>query len=277
MSEGFFFVLSKLVWAVISPDSLIVLTGVGAWLCLALGWVRLGRRLISVAALLLITIGFFPIDEWLMVPLETRFPANSALPARVDGIIVLGGAISPTRSDHWGQVEMDAAADRVSSFVYLAGVYPEARLVFAGGSGELAQQELREAEFAAWYFGQMGLGDREIVYERDSRNTVENVINSRALVDPRLGENWILITSAFHMPRAVGIFCRQDWPVFPYPVDHYTEPGSLWRVKPDFADNLLLMKVGLREWLGLLAYRVTGRTDRLLPGERNYCGVESSS
>ncbi len=271
-----FFVASKVIWAIISPDGLIVLLGVAAWLTLVFGWQKFSRRLLSLCALLLLVIGFLPVGEWLIAPLENRFAANAALPAQADGIIVLGGAIAPYHSAAWGQPELGSGADRIANFLYLANLYPSAQLVFTGGSGSVTQQEFKETEAARILFDQLGMADRAIIYESESRNTVENAENSKALLTPGPEEEWVLITSAFHMPRAIGVFCQQDWVVTPYPVDHYSKKGDLLRIEFSFSGNLGQLVSAMREWVGLITYRVTGKTSQLLPGDGNYCAVEEN-
>jgi len=273
--DTLFFFASKIVWAVISPDSLIVLLILGAWLGLVLGWQKLSRRLLSGGALLILLVGFFPIGDLLISPLENRFASNAALPAKVDGIIVLGGAISPRLSNSWQQVELNGSADRLTNFIYLSNLYPDAQLVFTGGSGSLRDQEFKEAEMARILLEQLGLADRAIIFESESRNTVENVQFSKNLVLPEAEENWLLITSAFHMPRSVGIFCQQQWPVQPYPVDHQSMRDNNLRLEFSFAGHLVTLVTATKEWIGLIAYRLTGKTDQFLPGDQNYCGSYS--
>lgn len=266
-----FFLASKIIWALISPDSLIVILGVSAWITAMLNWQRISRTLLAACALLLLLIGCFPVGEWLIAPLENRFTTNAALPKEVDGIVVLGGALSPLRSNIWQQPELNQAADRLANFLYLARLYPNAQLVFTGGSGAASEQEFKEAEMAQILFDQLGLTERAIIFESESRNTSENAKNSKQLVTPEIDENWLLITSAFHMPRSIGVFCQQQWIVQPYPVDHYSQKGNLLRLDFSFSENLSVLKIAVREWVGLLAYRISGRTDRLLPGIDNTC------
>ena len=275
--ESVFFIASKIVWALISPGSLIVILGMGAWFSLLAGWQKLSRLLLSLTALLLLLISSLPLGEWLISPLENRFAANTALPVEPAGVIVLGGAVNPQLSDTWGQTEFGGAAERLTAFMYLGNLYPNAQLVFTGGSGSLTEQAYKEADYARFLFDQLGMGERAILYESESRNTEENALNSRALVNPQAGEDWILITSAFHMPRAVGVFCQADWPVIAYPVDHYSNRNELMRVQYSFSGNLNTLELAIREWVGLLAYRLTGRTGRLLPGDQNQCGLDSSA
>lgn len=269
--DTFFFLVSKIGWAIISPDSLIVLLGVAAWLSLVLGWQKLSRRLLAYCAFLLLFVGFFPVGEWLISPLENRFVANAALPAQVDGIIVLGGAISPRLSNVWQQAELNGSADRLSNFLYLANLYPSAQLVFTGGNGSITDQEFKAADMARILFDQLGLAERAIIYEGESRNTYENAVNSKALISPGPEENWLLVTSAFHMPRSVGVFCAQQWPVQPYPVDHYSMKDDLLRLNFNFTNNLTILGIAIREWVGLVAYRITSKSKQLFPGDQNYC------
>lgn len=266
-----FFLASKIIWALLSPDSLIVILGVSAWIAAILKWQRISRSLLAACALLLVLIGFFPVGEWLIAPLENRFTTNAALPSEVDGIVVLGGAILPRMSNTWQQPELNGAAERLTNLLYLARLYPNAQLVFTGGNGFVTEQEFKEAEMAQILFDQLGLAERAIIFESESRNTSENAINSKRLVTPENDENWLLITSAFHMPRSIGVFCQQQWIVQPYPVDHYSQKGNLLRLDFLFSENLSVLKIAVREWVGLVAYRISGRTDRLLPGKDNTC------
>lgn len=268
--DGLFFPVSKILWAVFSPDSLLVIIGILAWLSLLLGWKRLSRNLLALLALSLLLVGSLPVGEWLIAPLERRFQANAALPAQVDGIVVLGGGVNPKLSDVWGQTELTAAADRLTAFSYLANIFPQAQLLYTGGSGSVSEQEFKEADYVRFLFSQLGLSEAAIVYESASRNTAENVSNSLPLVNPQPQQNWILVTSAFHMPRAVGVFCQQNWPVHPYPVDHYSRPDLL-RLNFNFAENLSLLRLAMREWVGLASYRLSGRSDRLLAADHNQC------
>jgi len=268
-----FFIASKIVWALLSPASLIVMLGVSAWIALAAGWQKLSRRLLAICALLLLVIGFLPVGEWAIAPLEKRFLTNPALPQSVDGIVVLGGFISPQLSQAWMQAELGGAADRLTNFLYLAELYPSAQLVFTGGSGSLSRQEQKEAEPARLLFDQLGLAERAIIYESASRNTQENVANTKILLNPAADQNWLLVTSAFHMPRAIGVFCEQQWPIQPYPVDHYSRTGDLLRIEFAFAAHLSVLNTALKEWLGLIAYRISGKTSQFLSSQQDYCGA----
>lgn len=271
--DTLFFLASKVLWALASPDSLLLILLLTSGLLLILHRPWLGHRLLALTCALAVLVALLPLGEWLIHPLEQRFTTNPALPSQVDGIIVLGGAVNPQRSSAWGQIQYDDAAERMTAFAALARRYPSARLVFTGGSGSLTGQAFKEADSVPAFMQDMGLGDRELVIEDQSRNTHENVLLSKALVAPAPQARWIMITSAAHMPRATGIFCAQDWPIIPWPVDHRSNPDSLLRVELQFAGHLRELSMATREWLGLLAYYISGRTDRLLPGEGTHCAT----
>ena len=103
------------------------------------------------------------------------------------------------------------------------------------------------------------------MFEDRSRNTHENAVFSHALAQPKPGETWVLITSAFHMPRAVGAFRRAGWTVVPYPVDYALEPDPPMSWQMDFLGAMGTLRSAVHEWTGLAAYRLTGKTDALFP------------
>lgn len=257
--------LSKIAWAIIAPGGLLLLFVLFLWVMLWRGRVRLARLGFSVFVAILLALSIFPVGEWLLSPLEARFPGNPALPGKIDGIIVLGGAEDAVLSAHWKQVEVNDASERILAFLVLARRYPQAKLVFSGGSGAVLDQQHRSADIAKILFTELGLDVSRITFERESRNTYENVVLSKSLANPHRGEKWILITSAFHMPRSVGIFCKAEWPVIPYPVDHRTMGARLFRPEISITGHFGDLNIGLREWLGLLAYYATGKTAQLLP------------
>lgn len=269
--DTLFFWASKLIWALISPDSLLLLLWLGGFALLLLGAVRYAKILLGCAAGLALAVAFFPLGEWLITPLESRFPPIARLPDQVDGIIVLGGFVDTFRSQSWQQAQSNQAAERLWAFTTLARRFPEAQLLFTGGSGALTGQTLKEADRIPALLQEAGLGSHALTLEEQSRNTYENVLFSKALVAPQPQQRWLLTTSAAHMPRSVGIFCAQRWPVLPYPVDYRSDRERLWRVELRFAEHLQDLREASREWIGLLAYYLTGKTTSILPGQSSEC------
>ncbi len=263
--DTLFFYISKLIWLLISPDSLLLILMLVSLILLYLGKQQLAKILLTITTGLLLFIAFMPIGEWLLYPLESRFQTNPALPEKIDGIIVLSGAEDAEGSQLWNQVEMGGAAERNLMFMFLARKYPNAKLVFTGGTGSLSKQEYKTADVAKKLFQQQGLDVNKIVFERESRNTYENAVFSKKIIKPTQNKNWILITTSWHMPRSVGIFCKAKWPVIPYPVDHSTKKGDLLRIDFNVLGNLNSLTIATKEWLGLFAYYLSGKTTSLLP------------
>jgi uncharacterized SAM-binding protein YcdF (DUF218 family) len=255
------FVLSKIFWDLTRPDLLLpVILGIGLAL-VALHWRRIGWWITAVTAFLLLAIALLPTDDLLMAPLENRFPPPRSMPTRVDGIIALGGVIDAERSASHGIPSIDSEAERLTTLVKLARLYPSAKLVFTSGSASLFGDRPREADAAKSLLADLGMDTTKIIFERESRNTVENAIFSKRLAEPKPGEIWILITSAWHMPRAVGIFRQAGWPVLPWPVAYKAGGGY----EPGLVNHLADLDRAAHEWVGLVAYRLLDRTDALFP------------
>jgi len=265
--DTLFFLISKLVWLFISPDSLLLILILSALIFLYIGKQKTATNILTITSGLLVIVAFLPIGEWLLYPLESRFQTNPALAKNIDGIIVLSGAEDVELSHRWGQVELGAAAERDLAFMALARQYHEAKLVFTGGTGSLDKQEYKAADVAKKLFAQQGFDVSRIIFERESRNTYENVIYSKKIVKPTTNEKWILITTGWHMPRSVGIFCKAGWPVTPYPVDHQSNKDNLFRINFDLLVNLNTLKTAQKEWLGLFAYYLSGKTTAFLPNK----------
>jgi uncharacterized SAM-binding protein YcdF (DUF218 family) len=180
---------------------------------------------------------------------------------------VLGGAIDADLSVVHNTPVVRGAPDRIIVAAALARRYPTARVVFSGGSANLVSNDAREADFAGAIFESLGVDKSRLIMERASRNTQENAEFCKALVKPKEGERWVLVTSAFHMPRSVGLFRKAGFAVEPYPVD-WRVGGSddLMALSNVAVEGLGRTDLAIREWMGLIAYRLTGRIDELLPG-----------
>jgi len=263
------FALSKIFWVVANPGNLFLLGLLVGFLGLFSPWRRLrafAKWVLGLTAGTALIISILPIGSWLMTPLEERFPRLADPPAQVDGIIVLGGALNLRRAADRGGTPLGGYAERITVFVELAQRYPDAKLVFTGGSGLLLDQVHREADYTSQLLAVLGVAPERVVYERDSRNTHENAVNSAAIVTPQPGEVWLLVTSAFHMPRSVGAFRQVGWPVIAYPVNYKTGPTDTRRLNFNFIGGLSLLSDGLHEWIGLLVYRWLDRTTAVFPG-----------
>ncbi len=262
-----FFFLSKTLGFMLLPTNFLIGAGVFGAVLLATRWKSLGRKLMIASLLLLAICGFSPLGNLLLYPLEQRFPPWDASRGAPDGIIVLGASMEAEISAAHGTPVVRSAPDRIIAAAALAQRYPKARIVFSGGSANLISGDAREADFAGAVFENLGIAKSRLIMERRSRNTQENAEFSKALVAPKDGERWLLVTSAFHMPRSVGLFRKAGFAVEPYPVDWWVGGrGGLLAFSSVATEGLVRTDIAVREWIGLAAYRATGKIDALLPG-----------
>jgi uncharacterized SAM-binding protein YcdF (DUF218 family) len=262
-----FFVLSKVLGFFAIPSNLVVSIGILGLLLLPTRFARAGRRLALLSFAVLAILGLSPIGNALILPLEDRFPAWNDGHGAPDGIIVLGGVISPDVSSARNEVALNESAERLTAVAELARRYPDARILFSGGSAALIFEEGTEAQFVVRIFESFGIARERIMLEDRSRNTVENAVFSKAMVQPKAGERWLLVTSAYHLPRAIGAFRKAGFAVEPYPVDWRTRGmEDAWRPFPTIGDGLRRTDTAVREWIGLAAYWLTGRSSELFPG-----------
>lgn len=261
-----FFTLSKIFWILVTPLSflwLLVITGFALRF-----WKRKwGNKVLLTAGALFFIIGLLPIGYNMLVYLETRFERPETMPKHVDGIIVLGGTFNSTLRDKTGKIAANGNVNRMIDFIDLANKYPRAQLIFTGGSGSLLQPERKEADDAKEFLQMMGFKQtNQVLFERKSRNTFENAKYSKELAKPKAGQTWILITSAFHMPRSMGIFEQQNWKVIPYPSGPRTY--GEYRLKPNvfgLLGSFITLDMALREFIGISVYYFSGKSAFLVP------------
>jgi uncharacterized SAM-binding protein YcdF (DUF218 family) len=263
--ETTFWILSKLLWKLLAPEKVILFLFLLGTILLWTRRNRVGRWMISIATVLFLVPTLLPWSNYLFWPLEERFSAPSELPKNISGIIALGGAEKAVITSTRGQPALNGGAERMTTFIGLARHYPDAKLIYAGGIGSLYQQNYKSNETAQKLFAQLGLNTDRVLFDSQARNTAENAANSLKLLGKKPEGNWILITSASHIPRAVGIFRKIGWNVIPYPVDYKTT--GQWRLDWKFASlhNFMMFSKGLHEWTGLIIYWMTGRTSELFP------------
>nr|WP_276081334.1 YdcF family protein [Methylobacterium sp. GC_Met_2] len=236
---------------------------------------RTGTALALLGATGLAIGGLAPLSEAVLLPLEQRFPAFPADGPPPTGIIVLGGGIESGLSEARAQVVVNDAGERPIYLADLARRFPTARLVFSGGSGFIGGG-ISEADIVSRQADTIGVPRTRLILENRSRNTRENAIFTAALVLPKPGERWLLVTSAWHMPRAVGCFRQAGFTVDAFPVDYRTRGwGDLTRFNGFASDGLLQLDLGVKEWIGLVVYRWAGYTPDWLPGPEAPAGSAS--
>lgn len=246
---------------------MLILLGLGTML-LWTRWAGTGRRIVLIAAVLLAITGLSPLGHALMLPLEDRFQRPNLLQIGApEGIIVLGGAQNMTNTEIRKAIAVNEAGERLIEAAVLARRFPGAKILFSGGSNALLGSRKSEAEGAAQIFQSLGISASRLLLEEESRNTFQNATYSKKRVSELMTGNWLLVTSANHMPRAMGAFRKSGFDVLPWPVDFRTRgQGDQFHFFSKPSGGWRRVDIAVREWAGLLVYRLTGRMDTLFPG-----------
>ncbi|GEP09440.1 membrane protein [Methylobacterium gnaphalii] len=262
-----FFPLSKIAFFLITPSNFFIVIGlVGCLLLFTQAGAAIGRVLAILGFLGLLAGGLSPLATWTILPLEQRFPAFVDDGRPITGVIVLGGGLMTAISAERDQLTLNDAGERQLALGDLARRYPQARLVFSGGSASLTEGAVTEAGTVGRFAGSLGVPRDRLILEERSRNTRENARFTAELVQPKPEERWLLVTSAWHMPRAVGCFRKAGFPVTAYPVDYRTAGSrDVGRFNTFASDGLLELDLAVKEWIGLVVYRLVGYTDEWMP------------
>lgn len=263
-----FFYLSKIFWFIASPGNAFLIALLLGLFLTSTRFRRLGKSLIAIAVCFALVATFVPVGPYLLKTLEERFPVPESLPGKIDGIVVLGGVIDPLMSAERHRTVISGAVERITMSAMLAHMNPNAKLVYTGGSGSLTRQDVKEADYVADIYEALGISSDRLTLEREARNTWENAKFTMEKMAPGTDETWILVTSAFHMPRAVGAFRRVGWEMIPYPVDYKVAQSISFPSPLDFGSGLNGMSHAGHEWIGLVAYWLTGKNSAAFPKPR---------
>jgi uncharacterized SAM-binding protein YcdF (DUF218 family) len=251
-----FFAISKLVGFFVQPSNVLIAASAFGIVLRLTRFARVGERLLIGSSAVLAVCAFFPIGNWILLPLEQRFPPWNESRGHVDGIIVLGGAINPEISEAFPYPGINEAAERISVVGRLARTYPSARIIYAG----------IEAQAAIGLLEDFGVPRGRIEAEDRSRNTIENAIFAKEIAKPKPGERWLVVTSAFHMPRAIGVFRQNGFSVEACPTDwRVRSSADLFVPAATLSDGLRRLDLGVHEWAGIVTYRLTGKSSALFP------------
>jgi uncharacterized SAM-binding protein YcdF (DUF218 family) len=248
------FYLSKIVWAFLQPSTLIAIMLVAGFLLTARGK-RAGLPVLFCGIALYLIAGFSPLANWLLIPLENRAEIGMAEPVDgAAGIIVLGGATSGARETGDRRVILNDAADRMIEAVRLAQQHPNLPIIFSGGNGDFFANSGQEpeAELARRFFESFKITPPRLRLEDRSRNTLENAVFTAELVQPQRDQRWVLVTSAFHIPRARALFEAQGFRIIPRPGDFRASgPQDYWQIFAKPSDGLRRLDIASKEWVGL--------------------------
>lgn len=263
--EQLFFVLSKLAWAILSPLMVLNLLLVLGTVFLLFGYRKVALRFLFPALLFSLSLIIFPLGDWLIYPLEARISQPEQLPENIDGIIVLGGGEDIKTTISWQQPQAGQASDRYFGAALLAKQYPDSPIIFTGGNNLLRfDAGTTPAELSHELLTMVGVEEKRLIIESQSRNTYENFQRLKTVIPKRNGQ-YLLVTSAYHMPRSVGIAEKQGISVVPYPVDYRSQTGESRQMDFALFEQFEKLEPAWREWIGLTAYFITGKTSQWFP------------
>lgn len=261
-----FYYVAKIVWFFLTPSNALVSLALVGLFLMQTRRARLGQRMVFAAAVLLLVAGLSPFANLLILPLEARFAAFVDDGTPVAGIVVIGGTYDTEATNAHGQMALNETGERLIALGELARRYPDAKLIYAGGGSEFTPDTTPEATLVENTAHQLGVARERILYDRRSLNTFQNAFYAKALAQPKAGERWLVVTSAFHMPRTMGVFRKVGFEVVPYPVDYRTAgAASLTRPFAFVGEGLRRTDVASKEWIGLLSYYVTDKTSEVFP------------
>jgi len=264
-----FYYVSKILWFFATPSNLLVTLALVGLILMHTKRASLGRRLALFATVGLLVAGLSPLGNALILPLEERFAAYRDDGSEVAGIVVVGGTFDTEATNVRGAMALNETAERLVALGDLARRYPSARIVYAGGGSEFTPDTTAEATLLEKTIGELGIASERVIYERQSLNTHQNAVYAKALAKPMEGERWLVVTSAFHMPRTMGVFRAVGFDVVAYPVDYRTAGDvSLLRPFAFVSEGLRRTDTATKEWIGLVAYYLSGRTEELFPAPR---------
>ncbi len=216
-----------------------------------------------IAFIIFFIVAVLPTGDLLYFQLEKKFHNPIVLPSQINGILILSGATNPQLSYVHNKIHLNGSVERLIESIILIQRYPEAKIIFSGGSGSSFDQELTHADVARKFFNQLNIDTNKIIFESKSRNTYENIIYSKKIAEPKSEDNWIIVTSASHMIRATNIGKKLGWHFFPYAVDFQTSKKITRLPSLNFLGNMSRFNASSHEWIGLISYYIMGRTSKI--------------
>ena len=259
------FLLSKLVWVILSPLNLLIIILFIGFLFQLMKIQLISRFFYLIALLFFIVVGIFPTGKFLLSNLESKYPALNIMPKKIDGILILGGPTNPVLTHIHNQVSFNDAGERLTEAVKLIKIYHTSTIIFSGGSGSLEKNALTHSDVAKKFFLEMDININKIIFESESNNTFENFLFSKKLINPKSNEKWLLVTSSFHMSRAMNIAEKLEWEFIPYPVDFRTGNKKI-KLIPSFTkilQNFNTFNLASHEIVGLISYYFLDRTSKI--------------
>ena len=258
------FYLSKIIWLIFNPFNIFIFLTILCLLLYFLNFRKKSKILFILNFIYISLISFFPIGNYLIYQIEKEYHSQNSLPKNLDGILVLGGATNPILFKEFNQISLNSSAERLVVSVQIINKFKTSKVIFSGGSGIINRPDLGHASAAKRFYRDMGIETEKIKFENKSRNTFENIVFSKKIANPKSHEQWLIITSASHMKRALLVASKNNWQLIPFAVDFKTTKN--FKLFPNFRllYNLNTFQEASHEWLGIVFYYLTNRINKIL-------------
>ena len=257
------FYLSKTIWLLFNPFNIFIIFTILTIILYLISFRKISKTIFLINSFYLILISILPIGNYLIYKIEKEFHSYTNIPDTLDGILILGGATNPSMYKEFNQISVNGSAERLIESVSIINRFKNSKIIFSGGSGVVNRPDLGHSQVAKLFYEKIGLEKSKIIFEDNSRNTYENILFAKKLAKPKKNENWLLITSAFHMKRAMLIASKNNWELIPYAVDFKTMKNFRFVPSLNLLSNINSFQYGSHEWLGLISYYLMNRTSKI--------------
>ena len=255
--------ISKFIWVIFAPLNFLVILLVIGFLFNLIGKKIFSKIIYIFSLLFFILVGIFPTGNLLLFKLEQYYQPPSIIPNYIDGVLILGGPSSAKLTIDYNQVSFNEAGERLIESIKIIKNNNPKKIIFSGGSIKQTFNN-SHAYVANKFYSEMGIDISQITFEFKSRNTYENILFSKKIAQPKKDEIWLIITSSFHMRRAMNISKKLEWKFIAYPVDFRTGK-ELISLKPNFnlLENFNSFNLASHEIVGLISYFILGRSSKI--------------
>ena len=257
------FFLSKFLWFLFNPFNCILFLFFLSLVFNFFKFLKFSKIILYFTFLLFFIAGALPTGSYLLYLLEKNYHNKVNLPEKVEGIIILSGATSPFLTKEYDQIALNGSVERLTESIHLIKKYPKAKVFFAGGTGSIQYPDLSHSYVAKKFYKSLGVNIQNIYFDNKSRNTYENIFLAKKKFNPNKDEKWVLVTSAFHLKRAISVGEKLGWEFIPYATDYKLPKKFRWKLSFNFIKNLGRLQNSSHEWVGIISYYLMGRSSKI--------------
>ena len=257
------FYLSKFLWHLFNPFNCILLLLILSVILNFFKFLKFAKIILYFTFFLFFITGVLPTGSYLLYLLEKNYHNKVNLPENVDGILILSGGTIPFLTKEYDQISLNSSVERLTESIQLMKKYPKAKAVFAGGTGSIQYPDLSHSDVAKKFYESLGVNIQNIHFDNKSRNTYEHFVFAKKKFDPNKDEKWVLVTSAFHLKRAINVGEKLGWEFIPYATDYKLPKKFRWKLSTNFLGNLGSFQHSSHEWVGIISYYLMGRSSKI--------------